>query len=101
MCIALPGRVVAVDADGCVARVDVLGHERTVNLSLEDDVVPGEWVLVRTGFAVARMSPADAAEAVELLEELGAVLAGPGAPGGHGRLREHLESVPRRVRAAV
>ncbi|HYM69675.1 MAG TPA: HypC/HybG/HupF family hydrogenase formation chaperone [bacterium] len=75
MCLAMPGRVVSVDDVGAFGRVDVLGADRTVNLSLVDGVVPGEWVLVQMGFAVARMSEADAAETVRLFEELGTVLA--------------------------
>lgn len=82
MCLAMPGRVLSVDGAGTFGCVDVLGADRTVNLSLVDGVVPGEWVLVQMGFAVARMSEADAADTVRLFEELGTVLsdaAGPGA----------------------
>jgi len=75
MCLAMPGRVLSVDGVGTSGRVDVLGAERAVNLSLVDGVGPGEWVLVQMGFAVARMSEADAAETVRLFEELGTVLA--------------------------
>jgi len=76
MCVALPGRVLEVDGDGRTARVDVLGHERTVNLSLLEGVGAGEWVLVHTGFAVERLSAAEAAETVGLFEELAGVLEG-------------------------
>jgi len=81
MCLAMPGRVLSVDREGTSGRVDVLGAERAVDLSLLDGVVPGEWVLVQMGFAVARMSEADAAETVRLFEELGAVLADAAEPG--------------------
>jgi hydrogenase expression/formation protein HypC len=74
MCLAMPGRVVSVDRAAACARVDVLGVARTVNLSLVDPVAPGDWVLVQMGFAVARMSEAEAAESVRLFEALGAVL---------------------------
>ena len=70
MCIALPGMVVAVNADGCTARVDVLGQTRVVDVRLLAGVTPGEWVLVHMGFAVERLSAAEAAETVRLLEEL-------------------------------
>ncbi|HXX39206.1 MAG TPA: HypC/HybG/HupF family hydrogenase formation chaperone [bacterium] len=76
MCLAMPGKVLSVDEAGTSGRVDVLGTSRTVDLSLVSGVAPGEWVLVQMGSAVARMSPEDAAETVELFEELGEVLAG-------------------------
>ena len=79
MCLAMPGRVLSVDAGGTCGRVDVLGASRTVDLSLVDDVRPGEWVLVQMGSAVARMSEADAVETAALFEELAATLAGDAA----------------------
>jgi len=74
MCIALPGRIAEVDADGQRARVDVLGRVQTVHLTLLGTAAPGEWVLVHTGFAVERLTAAEAAETVRLLEELAPVL---------------------------
>jgi len=74
MCMALPGQVREVDADGRMGTVDVLGQVRPVNLSLLEGVAPGEWVLVHTGFAVERMSEGEAAETVRLFEELASVL---------------------------
>ncbi|HLJ58187.1 MAG TPA: HypC/HybG/HupF family hydrogenase formation chaperone [bacterium] len=81
MCLAMPGRVLSVDREGTSGRVDVLGAERDVDLTLLDGVVPGEWVLVQMGFAVSRMSETDAAETVRLFEELGTVLADAAEPG--------------------
>jgi len=79
MCIALPGRIVEVDADGQRAQVDVLGRVQTVHLTLLGTAAPGEWVLVHTGFAVERLTAAEAAETVRLLEELAPALDQPAA----------------------
>lgn len=70
MCVALPGRVLEiVGAGACTARVDVLGTPRTVNLGLLD-VRPGDWVLVGMGLVLERITEAEAADTLRLLEEL-------------------------------
>lgn len=75
MCVALPGRVVEVaGAEARLGRVDVLGTLRTVDLSLLDEVEPGDWVLVHLGVGIGKLSEAEAAETVRLFEELGSVL---------------------------
>jgi len=77
MCLALPGRVLeVVDCEARLARVDVLGTVRMVNLSLLGEVTSGDWVLVHMGFAIERMSTAEAEETVRLFAELGAALEG-------------------------
>lgn len=71
MCLALPGKVVEVDAEKHAGRVDVFGTARVVNLGLLDDVSPGDWVLIQVGFAVERIDEAQAQETVRLIEEMG------------------------------
>jgi hydrogenase expression/formation protein HypC len=71
MCLALPGKVLGVaDAATGTVRVDVRGFPRTVNAGLVPGVRPGDWVLVSLGMAVERISEADAAETLRLLEEM-------------------------------
>jgi hydrogenase expression/formation protein HypC len=80
MCLAVPGRVLeVVDREACLARVDVLGTVRRVNLSLLGEVTSGDWVLVYMGFAIERMSEAAAEETVRLFDELGSALEDPAA----------------------
>lgn len=64
MCIELPGRVVDLPADRPnVARIDVAGTIRSVQLGLLDGGPPqvGDWVSTHLGFAVAKISEAEAA----------------------------------------
>jgi len=78
MCLAIPGQVIAiVDAHKRLARVDVAGVHRNVNIGLLDDdtdgsVGPGDWVLIHVGFALSRIDEAEAAATLRLLVELGA-----------------------------
>ena len=73
MCLAIPGQVVEVlDEANQLARVDVDGVRRTVNVGLLDDdrgAVPGEWVLIHVGFALSRIDEAEAQATLRLLRE--------------------------------
>lgn len=77
MCLAIPGRVVElVDEVNQIAKVDVVGVRRNVNVSLFADedggVQPGDWVLIHVGFAISRIDEAEARATRELLEQMGA-----------------------------
>ena len=76
MCLAIPGQIVEiVDRDAAIARVDVGGVTRDVNIALlsweGSEPAPGEWVLIHVGFAMARIDEAEAARTLALLRELG------------------------------
>ncbi|MEA2269549.1 MAG: hydrogenase expression/formation protein HypC [Solirubrobacteraceae bacterium] len=76
MCLAIPGCVVEiVDESRRLAKVDVAGVQRNVNVGLfdgEDAVVPGDWVLIHVGFAISKIDEAEARATRELLEGMGA-----------------------------
>ncbi len=71
MCIELPGRVVEVPPGRPdVARIEVSGVVRLIHLGLLDGgpPKPGEWVSIHLGFAIARLTDAEAAEATAFAE---------------------------------
>jgi hydrogenase expression/formation protein HypC len=77
MCLAIPGLVVEmVDEGNRLARVDVAGVRRTVNIGLLDsDERPaevGDWVLIHVGFAISRVDEEEAAATLALLQGMGA-----------------------------
>jgi hydrogenase expression/formation protein HypC len=64
-----------VDESRRLAKVDVAGVQRNVNVGLfdgEDAVVPGDWVLIHVGFAISKIDEAEARATRELLEGMGA-----------------------------
>lgn len=72
MCLAIPGRVVEiVDAENCIAKVEVGGVRRGVNFAMLDDVKIGDYVLVHVGFAMSKVDEREAEETLRLLRELG------------------------------
>jgi hydrogenase expression/formation protein HypC len=64
-----------VDAANQIAKVDVVGVRRNINVSLIADgnggVQPGDWVLIHVGFAISRVDEEEARATRELLEQMG------------------------------
>lgn len=77
MCLAIPGQIVEiVDPETRVAKVDVAGVRRNVNIGLLDSepggVDVGDWVLIHVGFALSKVDEEEALQTRKLLEGLGA-----------------------------
>ena len=77
MCLAIPGRVLEyVDEPNRLARVDVAGVVRTVNVGLldrdGDAAEPGDWVLIHVGFALSKVDELEAAATLRMLQGMGA-----------------------------
>lgn len=73
MCLAIPGRIVRFADEPHFATVEVAGVRRTVNIALleEEGLAQGDWVLIHVGFAMSKISQADAAEQMHVLSLLG------------------------------
>lgn len=76
MCLAIPGRVMEViDEEKRLARVDVAGVQRNVNIGLldrdGDGAEPGDWVLIHVGFALSKVDEEEANATLRLLRNMG------------------------------
>lgn len=78
MCLGIPGQIVEIiDADALMAKVDVGGVQRPVNIAcVVSEQHPatqcvGDWVLVHVGFAMSRIDEEEAHKTLALLTELG------------------------------
>ena len=64
MCLAIPGQILeVVDEANRLAKVDVAGVQRNVNIGLLDDeggVGAGDWVLIHVGFAMSKVDEEEA-----------------------------------------
>ena len=88
MCLAIPGQIVEmVDEANRLAKVDVAGVRRNVNIGLLDEdgegVEPGDWVLIHVGFAISQVDEDEALATRRLLERMGAGVRA-GARGAEG-----------------
>jgi len=77
MCLAIPGQVIEfVDEPNRLARVDVAGVVRSVNVGLldvdDDGARPGDWVLIHVGFALSKVDEEEAMATLRMLQGMGA-----------------------------
>jgi hydrogenase expression/formation protein HypC len=74
VCLAIPGKIVKIVSENAhLAVVDVVGVRRKVDLGLLRDEPPvsGDWVLIHVGFAMSKISEADAIDQMQTLKMLG------------------------------
>jgi hydrogenase expression/formation protein HypC len=73
MCLGIPGRLVELLDHEHLARVDVSGVGRVVNIGLLEDeqLEPGDWVLIHVGFAMSKIDEEEAARALASLQLMG------------------------------
>jgi hydrogenase expression/formation protein HypC len=73
MCLAIPGKVVALGPEASLAVVEVSNVRRKINVDLlkDDGIAIGDWVLIHVGFAMSKISDDEAVEQLRLLAMLG------------------------------
>ncbi len=73
MCLAMPGQIVSLGPEPHLAVVEISKVRRHINIDLlkGEPLAVGDWVLIHVGFAMARISDADAADQLRLLAMLG------------------------------
>jgi hydrogenase expression/formation protein HypC len=74
MCLGIPGEIVEILPDTPdLARVNVVGARRLVNIALLEDesIEPGDWILIHVGFALSKIDEAEAQAALDFLEGIG------------------------------
>ena len=67
MCLAIPGKLV--ERKNELGIVDLGGVKKEISLSFLPDVKLGEWVLIHTGFALEKISEAEAQKTLEIVRE--------------------------------
>ncbi|HZC19014.1 MAG TPA: HypC/HybG/HupF family hydrogenase formation chaperone, partial [Rubrobacteraceae bacterium] len=76
MCLGIPGQIVEIiDEDIYLAKAEVGGVRRNINIGLvhheEEQVEPGDWVLIHVGFAMSKLDEAEAHSTLQALQEIG------------------------------
>jgi hydrogenase expression/formation protein HypC len=68
MCLAIPGRITAIEKS--VGRVEIGGVVREADLTLLPEARVGDYVLIHAGFAIQKYDEEEAKETLKLLKEL-------------------------------
>lgn len=74
MCLAVPGRIMAIEGDDPILRsgtVDFSGITKRVNLSYVPEAAVGDFVLVHVGFAISTVDEDEAAKVFSYLRAMG------------------------------
>lgn len=74
MCLGIPGEVIELMPEHPdLARVDVSGVKRAINIGLltDDPPVPGDWILIHVGFALSKIDEKEAKAAMDFLVGIG------------------------------
>jgi hydrogenase expression/formation protein HypC len=74
MCLGIPGQLVElVEGNAHLAKVDVAGVRRVINVGLleEEPLAIGDWVLIHVGFAMSKIDELEAERAMEGLRLMG------------------------------
>ena len=83
MCLAVPGKVLAISGDDPVmriARVDFGGIVKEINLAYTPEAAVGSYVLVHVGFAITVIDEEEAARVFEHLRAIADIEAELGPP---------------------
>ncbi|MBC7190510.1 MULTISPECIES: HypC/HybG/HupF family hydrogenase formation chaperone [Thermodesulfovibrio] len=69
MCLAVPSKIIEIE--DTMATVDVMGLRKQISLMLlPEEPKIGDYVLVHAGFAINKMEPQEAQEALKIFEKI-------------------------------
>ena len=73
MCLAIPGKIVAINGEGVLrsGSVSFGGIVKNVNLAYVPETSVGDYVIVHVGFAISVVDEAEAMSTFKYLEEMG------------------------------
>ncbi len=71
MCLAVPARIVRLEASG-QGTASYMGSEVRANFSLVPQARPGDWVIIHAGFAISVVDAREARETLRLFKEMAA-----------------------------
>ncbi|HME10968.1 MAG TPA: HypC/HybG/HupF family hydrogenase formation chaperone [Bryobacteraceae bacterium] len=84
MCLAIPGKIVALEERSCMrmGRIDYGGITREACLEYIPDPQIGDYVMVHVGFAISKVDAEEAARTYQYLAEMDQLdeIAGPEQP---------------------
>jgi len=71
MCLAIPAEVISIDTDNDNALVSLGGVKKQISLTLVDNVLVGDYLLLHVGYALNKIDPEEAQKTLELFAEAG------------------------------
>lgn len=69
MCLSIPALVQSIEGEMALCSVGGTQYSASLQMLDADDVKPGDYVLLHTGFAIQKISEEEALETLKLFEE--------------------------------
>ncbi|TAL16207.1 HypC/HybG/HupF family hydrogenase formation chaperone [bacterium] len=69
MCVAVPGKIISID-ENLMALADFGGSSREISVALLEEPKEGDYIIVHAGFALHKVSPAEAEETIEMMRRM-------------------------------
>lgn len=69
MCLGIPMKVLSRDGEMVTAEIDGVSREASLML-LEEEVNPGDYVIVHAGFAISKLDEGYAEETLRMMREI-------------------------------
>lgn len=69
MCLSIPAKIESVDGEMAVCSVGGATYTASLQMLDYESIVPGDYVLIHTGFAIEKISPEEAAATLALFSE--------------------------------
>lgn len=69
MCLAVPGKIIAL-GDDAQATIDMMGVQRSISVRLTPEATLGDYVLVHAGFSIQVIDEQEAKDTIDLFAEI-------------------------------
>lgn len=69
MCLSIPARIEAIDGETALCSVGGAIYHASLQLLEGQQIAPGDYVLIHTGFAIQKISGDEAAETLRIFDE--------------------------------
>lgn len=69
MCLSVPAKIESIENEMAVCSVGGTCYQASLLMLNPDEVIPGDYVLLHTGFAIQKISKEEAEETLKLFEE--------------------------------
>ena len=69
MCLAIPARIIEIDANAENAIADIGGIKKRISLALVEGIELHDYVLIHVGYALSKIDPDEATKTLELFQQ--------------------------------
>ena len=69
MCLSIPAKIEKIEGDLAICSVGESSYKASLQLLSGEDIKPGDYVLIHTGFAIQKLDQEDAKSSLQAFDE--------------------------------